>query len=318
MEPSGINHNPTEGQPVLTEFLKAKLTFLERHNISPVLFAFISLIILFGTYQIVGGVMTLLVYGAQITTNNVNGIRWFTMFCQLVFLLLPTLLLTKLATFKPMDFLRLNKVSFLQSVLAIVGIFSLQQILQVYMVFQDKIPIPQSIQPQLDQIKQMMEEAYKVLAGSSNFPEMLFVVLVVALVPAFSEELLFRGLVQRSLEKSLNVRKGIIITGMVFGAFHLNPFSFVPLAAIGIYLGFLTAKSESIISSITAHFFNNFIAILALRFGYGDNDLITGKAAELSTEELSITFIVSTVVFVLSIYYFISVSEKKINLNKEE
>jgi hypothetical protein len=55
-----------------------------------------------------------------------------------------------------------------------------------------------------------------------------------------------------------------------------------------------------------------------LRFGYGDNDLITGKAAELSTEELSITFIVSTVVFVLSIYYFISVSEKKLNLNKEE
>lgn len=186
------------------------------------------------------------------------------------------------------------------------------------MVFQDKIPIPQSFQPQLDQIKQAMEEAYKLLAGSSNFPEMLFVVLVVALVPAFSEELLFRGLVQRSLEKSLNAKKGIIITGIVFGAFHLNPFSFVPLAAIGIYLGFLTAKSNSIISSVTAHFFNNFIAILALRFGYGDNDLITGKAAELSAEELYITFIVSTVVFVLSIYYFISVSEKKLNLNKEE
>jgi membrane protease YdiL (CAAX protease family) len=318
MEPSNINSNPTDVQPALTEFSKVKLTFLEQHNISPILFAFISLIILFGTYQIVGGVITLLVFGAQITPQNVNGIRWLTMFGQLVFLLLPTLILAKLATFKSTEFLRLNKVSFLQSVLAVVGIFSLQQILQVYMVFQDKIPIPQSIQPYLDQMKHMMEEAYKLLAGSSSFPEMFFVVAVVALVPAFSEEILFRGLVQRNLEKSLNTTKGVIITGIVFGAFHLNPFSLVPLAAIGIYLGFLTAKSNSIFSSITAHFFNNFIAILALRFGYGDDDLITGKAAALSAEELSITFFASAVVFVLSIYYFIRVSEKKLNLYKEE
>jgi hypothetical protein len=304
MEPSGE-----------TIYSQTKLTLLERHNISPILFAFISLTILFGTYQIVGSVITYLMFGARITPENVDGFRLITMLGQLLFLLLPTLLLTKLATFDIKDFLRLNKVTILQSVLAVVGIFSLQQILQVYMVFQDKIPMPQSMQPQLNQIKQAIEEAYKALAGSSTLPEMFYVILVVALVPAFAEEILFRGLVQKSLEKSLNVKRGVIITGLVFGGFHLNPFSFVPLAAIGIYLGFLTSKSGSIYSSIIAHFFNNLIAVLALYFGYGDDDLITGKATELPLEELTIIFIASTVVFVLSIYYFIRVTEKKTNLN---
>lgn len=315
MEPSGQNNYTPDDQPVQTIYPQPKLTLLERHNISPILFAFISLIILFGTYQIVGSLITYLIYGARITPENVDGFRLITMLGQILFLLVPTLLLTKLATFDLKGFLRLNRVSILQSVLAVVGIFSLQLILQVYMVFQDKIPLPQSIQPQLNQIKQAIEEAYKVLAGSSNLTEMFYVILVIALVPAFAEEILFRGLVQRSLEKSLNVTRGVIITGLVFGVFHLNPFSFVPLAAIGIYLGFLTSISGSIYYSITAHFFNNLIAVLALYFGYGNGDLITGKAAEPPLEELTIIFVVSTVVFVLSIYYFIRVTEKKTNLN---
>jgi hypothetical protein len=310
MEPSGENNYTPDNQTVQTIYPQTKLTFLERHNISPVLFAFISLIILFGTYQIVGSLITYLIYGARITPENVDGFRLITMLGQILFLLVPTLLLTKLATFDLKGFLRLNRVSILQSVLAVIGIFSLQLILQVYMAFQDKIPLPQSIQPQLNQIKQAIEEAYKVLAGSSNLPEMFFVILVIALVPAFAEEILFRGLVQRSLEKSLNVTRGVIITGLVFGVFHLNPFSFVPLAAIGIYLGFLTSISGSIYSSIIAHFFNNLLAVLALYFGYGDDELITGKATELPLEELTIIFIVSTVVFVLSIYYFICVTKK--------
>jgi uncharacterized protein len=318
MEQSEIDKKPSGGPIIQNLSPQQQFTFLERYNISPILFVFISLVVLFGTYQIVGSLIVLLVFGAKITPQNVNDVRWLTMLGQVVFLFFPTLLLTRLVTFKLKEFLKLKRPKLTQSILVIIGILSLQQILQVYMVFQDKIPLPESIQSYVEQIKHGMEEAYKLLAGSSNLNEMLFVILVVAFVPAFAEEVLFRGLVQGGLSKRLSIKKSVIITGIVFGAFHLNPFSFIPLSALGIYLGFMTAKSGSIYTSITAHFFNNLIAILALRFGLGDNDLITGDAANMPLEELAIIFIASSVVFVLSIYYFIRVSEKNVNLNKEE
>ncbi len=232
-----------------------------------------------------------------------------TVFSQITFLLIPTLLLTKLATLHVKEFLRFNGTSVLLVLLSFLGIFSLSQLLQVYMIFQEQIPIPHSLQPILNELKEYIEYAYRIIAGSKNTEELLFVVFVVAIVPAISEEILFRGMVLGVLEKYFTRWRAVVITGIIFGAFHLNPFSFIPLSVIGIYLGFLVLHSNSIYVPVAAHFFNNFVAIIAIHLNYGDNDLITGNPTEMPKSLLIFTFLFFSIVFFISMYYFIVVSK---------
>lgn len=284
-------------------------TFLERHNISPVLFAFISLILIFFLYQGIGGVVTVLLVGTRLTPEYVNGLRTTTLLGQLLFILLPTLLLTRLATNNVSSFLRLRLPKPLTLFIPLVGIFSLQQVLQVFLIYQEKIPLPEDFQHFLDPLKQLIEETYKLLVGSTSLPELLFVLLVIAFVPAIAEELLFRGMIQRSFEKGLGSRRGLLLTAVIFALYHLNPFSFIPLIFLGIYLGFLTMRTDSILVSMAAHFYNNAIACIAIYAGKGDDYLVTGNPEQLSHGELMMTVMFFSVVFFLSTYYFIRVTK---------
>src|SRR5690242_20649814 len=134
-----------EGVPQ-PEYFPLRMTVLEKYNISPGLFAIIALFAVFVLYQIVGGVLTLLLFGLKPTAQNIGGFRIATGVGQILFILLPTLILVRFATFAPADYLRVRKPRVLSLFLALVGIFSLQQVLQLFMTLQDKIPLPSSIQ----------------------------------------------------------------------------------------------------------------------------------------------------------------------------
>lgn len=79
----------------------------------------------------------------------------------------------------------------------------------------------------------------------------------VAVVPAVCEEILFRGYVLRAFEKSWGIWTAIIVSGILFGLYHLQLTNLLPLAAIGILLAFITWASGSIVPAMVAHFVNN-------------------------------------------------------------
>lgn len=288
-----------------------RLTFLERHGVSPVLFGALVLVAVFFSYQIVGGVIAYFLLGPKPTPDNVTGFRLVTGFSQFVFLLLPTLLLVRLATFSPREYLRIRRPDFRTLLLPLVGIFSLQQMLQIYIVFQDKIPVPEQMQSVFHEYKEMIEEAYGVLVGSNSIPELLVVILVIALIPAIVEEVLFRGLVQRSFEIGLGRLRGVMLTGIIFGVYHLNPFSLIPLVALGIYLGFLAMRANSLWVSIAAHFYNNAAACIAIFLQQDDDAIVTGNPNEMSLAMLLGTFWFFGVIFLLSTYYFVHITKPK-------
>ncbi len=88
----------------------------------------------------------------------------------------------------------------------------------------------------------------------------------IAVVPAICEEILFRGYVLRSFQRSWGAVAAVIASGIIFGMFHLQLTHLLPLAAIGILLGFLTWISESIIPAMAAHFLNNAGSVFLVRF----------------------------------------------------
>ena len=91
----------------------------------------------------------------------------------------------------------------------------------------------------------------------------LLIAICLAIVPAVCEEWFFRGMLLRSLVKSNKVWPSIIISAAVFGAFHVLSNSvvaldrLVPTTLVGIVLGYLAYKSDSILPGIVLHALHN-------------------------------------------------------------
>ena len=100
-------------------------------------------------------------------------------------------------------------------------------------------------------------------------------VLVIALVPAVAEELVFRGVVQRNLVRWFSPHVGVWLGAAIFSAIHFQFFGFVPRFVLGLVLGYLYLWSGNILVSMAAHFTQNAVQLLILyltqrgQFGWG-------------------------------------------------
>lgn len=91
-----------------------------------------------------------------------------------------------------------------------------------------------------------------------------WVVLVcLALAPAVCEEFFFRGMLQRSLLINMKPWQAIVLSAVVFGAFHTISSSviavdrFIPTTLVGLILGYIAYKSDSLLPSILLHAIHN-------------------------------------------------------------
>ncbi len=94
------------------------------------------------------------------------------------------------------------------------------------------------------------------LAGV-NFWYALF---VIAVLPAIAEELLFRGYILRGAVRTIGVTGGIILTGILFGLFHIDPYRLFATAFLGIFLSAIGYRHGLLIAML-AHFVNNALAL---------------------------------------------------------
>jgi uncharacterized protein len=95
-------------------------------------------------------------------------------------------------------------------------------------------------------------------------------VLLMAAVPAFCEELCFRGALQRiMIQICKRPLTGILVSAFLFSFFHFQFEGFLPRMFLGVLLGAAYWYSGSLWVSIIAHFFFNAIPILAVMYTPG-------------------------------------------------
>ncbi len=248
-------------------------------------------------------------FGSNVTLENVNVVRWVTLGGQLLFLLVPTLLLARARAPGARNFFRIHVPDLRQLFLVVVGVFALQQVLQGYMALQESIPLPEQIHRFVEEFQRMLEEAYRALTTARNPAELLVVVLIVSLVPSICEELLFRGLLQRTFESAVGGMPAAVLTGVIFGAYHVNPFAFIPLIALGVYFGFVVYRSQNIILAMTAHFLNNAVACIAVYMELQDDFVAVAPSASPSALLVAANTFLFGLVFLASTYYFVRVTK---------
>ena len=87
--------------------------------------------------------------------------------------------------------------------------------------------------------------------------------LLVAVAPAFFEELAFRGVIFGLLGRSLDPRETILFSAVAFGLLHLSVPMLLTHVPLGIYLGWLRHRSGSLYPSMFAHFLHNALVVTA-------------------------------------------------------
>lgn len=305
------NSSKTSLSENVTEEVKPELT----PKISPVKAGLIGLAGGFLFYQIFGALLTVLIFGLNFEKADPNALRLITMAGQVLFILLPALIFSKIIYEDVTRVIRFRSAPLVEIGLFTVGIIVLTPILQNYLYIQNyyfeqlakQSGFVQTIKQSLDALDKLVESSYGSLLKINSAVDGAIVIAVVAITPAVCEEVMFRGYIQKSFELKFKPFLGAFITAIFFGIYHFNPYAFLPLTALGFYLGYSAYKSNSILVPVVLHFLNNLSAVI-LFMVLGDSELEQSKAispAELTPTLISLSYqIILFVIVIFGIQYY--------------
>jgi hypothetical protein len=93
---------------------------------------------------------------------------------------------------------------------------------------------------------------------------LLIFFLTASFAAPFFEELIFRGFLLPSLTRYLPVWGAIVVSSLIFALAHMNLSEVLPLATLGIVLGFVYTRSRNLLSSMLLHSLWNSGTLLSL------------------------------------------------------
>ncbi len=105
--------------------------------------------------------------------------------------------------------------------------------------------------------------------NEASWPAWTVSILGLAVVPGIAEELFFRGFVQTRAVAALGPARGIILSALLFGVFHMDLKQGLYAALVGMFLGWLAFRAGSIRPSMLAHGMSNFLSLALAKLGVG-------------------------------------------------
>ena len=86
-------------------------------------------------------------------------------------------------------------------------------------------------------------------------------ILCLSVLGPILEEILFRGAITKVLLEKYEPTTAILLSGMVFGVFHINPVQVVSATLAGFFFAWLYYKTRNLLPCILIHIFNNSLSV---------------------------------------------------------
>ncbi len=106
------------------------------------------------------------------------------------------------------------------------------------------------------------ETTIKALLQMDTVWELLANLILIAVLPALGEELVFRGVVQQQLLRRMQPGLAILLSAAIFSFVHFQFEGFLPRMLLGVLLGWLYWNFQNIWVPVAAHFVNNAVQVL--------------------------------------------------------
>lgn len=142
--------------------------------------------------------------------------------------------------------------------------------------------------------------------AESYFPNLsggyiVLALIVIAVLPAFFEELMFRGLLLNGGLNGMGSIRTVLVTGFCFSLFHGSPEQTVYQFIAGCAFAFLAVRSGSILPSMVMHFINNALIVILQACGAFNEagEIIMSTAADITITVLSAVSLIGSVVWLI-------------------
>ena len=221
--------------------------------------------------------LTLLMMGAWLIvcggSQSTASLKWLQLLQTIGTFLLPPIFCAWLWSddHRPFVWLRMNRgLSWQTALLAIIIMVCAIPGINLLADMNSRIHLPECL-ASLEQTLRAQEDAAAALTErflqADNLATMLFNVGLLALLPAFAEELSFRGTLQQIITNGqrpkANSHLAIWLTAFVFSAIHFQFYGFVPRMLMGSMFGYVFVWTGSLWAPILMHFTNNGVAVVS-------------------------------------------------------
>lgn len=129
------------------------------------------------------------------------------------------------------------------------------------------MPLPNDWKVKFDAMETTREAQEAILIKINSFSRYILSMILIGILPAVFEEIMFRGVLQNVLTKWF---KGpwaaILVTAFIFSIIHMSFYGFFVRFALGIILGLVFYYSGSLWLAIIFHFLYNGLQVTALYF----------------------------------------------------
>lgn len=156
----------------------------------------------------------------------------------------------------------------------------------------ENLPLPVDLEHTLRVLEARAQESIDLLQGPHDIPNLIMTILIVAVLAGLTEELLFRGALQRLLfTGGINPHVAIWVAALVFSVLHMQFFGLLPRMVLGAFFGYMLWWTGSLWVPVVLHIFNNTLYLVAqyLSHGHGESPIDTiGAGSDLALVAASV------------------------------
>ena len=240
----------------------------------------------------------------EITSADTNAMRVIQLISALIGFFVPALITASILNYKPMKLLGFKgKITGKQAGLVFAIIITALFVSGFFGWVNEIIPIPDDLRQKFQEMEDEYNRTVIAVVALNSPLDYIIALVIMAFLPALSEETLFRGGLQNFLTRGTGKPwLSLIIVSLLFSVAHISYFGFLPRFALGIMLGLLYQFSGRLWLCILAHFLNNALALTVL-YIYK----LQGKTLQEAMDETSSTwfgvFAVPVLIALLYMFY---------------
>lgn len=147
-----------------------------------------------------------------------------------------------------------------------------------------------------------LAEFTKAATAFNSLEQMLLGMLVIAIIPAIGEELVFRGMIQHELWRGTqNAHVAIWLSAFFFSAIHVQFYGFVPRLLLGALFGYLYYWSGNLLLPMFAHFINNGLGVILFYLSRKNIDTYNLE----SSDSAPLEFVAVSALITIGLLYYI-------------
>lgn len=274
---------------------------------------------LFLCWWIFGFAIAILIIGvitAKLGTDSRAVLFVTTITQDILVFLSPVATTAVLISRRPLQFLQLDNRSNIKTiVLSIIAVIASIPAMNVIIEWNAGMSFPQSLHTIEEWMRQSEQQSSALISrmlDGTSVSNLITGIIIIGILTGLSEELFFRGMLQKILiNRPMNAHFAIWTTAIIFSAVHMQFYGFIPRLLLGAFFGYLAWWGRSLWIPIMAHALNNSLVVISQWLI--NNNYITPNINKIGVGDSLSDFIVVSISVVVTTITIIQLYRSRIN-----